>query len=444
MTTGQLVGFGLVGGIALVMALVAFLKSNLKVCEPNELLIFSGGRYRDDGGRRKGYRVIRGGRRLKVPFVESVSRMTLNTLAIDLEVDGALTSGTIPVDVRGRANVKIAGTEEEGLDNAVERFLGRPTAEVEDTAREILVGSMRGVLATLQPEEANSDRLRFARRVVEEAEADLARMGLVLDTLKIQEISDEKGYLEAIARRKNSEVQRDARIAEAEADAEARRRESAARKEAELADVEARRSVVDAENDLRVQEAEWAARVNREEQKAEVAGDIARIAETRELQERRVEANRLEQEADVVVPARAERRALEETAAGRAATTREEGKARAEALERLHEQWSRDDGEGLFMVELLPDLVDRISEVVASNLDVDRLTVVENGGDGGGVPRLVGSLAGSVNAFLEQMEGLTGQDVARSVSERVARMRDAAMDDGGREDGSGTALAGER
>lgn len=440
MTTGQIVGFSLVGGIALVMVIVAFLKSNLEVCEPNELLVFSGGRYTDEDGRRKGYRVIRGGRRLKIPFVESVSRLTLNTLAIDLEVDGALTAGTIPVDVRGRANVKIAGTEEEGLDNAVERFLGRPTAVVEDTAREILVGSMRGVLSTLEPEEANADRLGFARRVVEEAEDDLARMGLVLDTLKVQEISDEKGYLEAIARRKNSEVQRDARIAEADADAAASRRESEARKEAELADVEARRSVMEAENDLKVREAEWAARVNEEEERAEVAGEIARVVETKELQERRVEANRLEHEADVVVPARAEREALEETAAGRAATTREEGKAKAEALERLHEQWSRDDGEGLFMVELLPELVDKVSDVVASNLDVDRLTVVENGsggGDGGGVPKLVGSLAGSVNAFLEQMEGLTGQDVSRPVAERVERMKEGAEEDGG---GDGAAV----
>lgn len=439
MTTGQIIGFSVMGGIALVMALVAFLKSNLKVCEPNELLVFSGGRYKDAEGRQKGYRVIRGGRRLKIPFVESVSRMSLNTLAIDLEVDGALTAGTIPVDVHGRANVKIAGTEDEGLDNAVERFLGRPTTDVEDTAREILMGSMRGVLATLEPEEANSDRLGFARRVVGEAADDLARMGLVLDTLKIQEISDEKGYLEAIARRKNSEVQRDARIAEAEADAEASRRESEARERAELADVEARRSVIEAENDLRVREAEWSARVNEEEERAQVAGQIARVVETRELQEKRVESNRLQHEADVVVPARAEREALEETAAGRAATTREEGKAKAEALELLHEQWSRDDGEGLFMVELLPDLVDRVSEVVASNLDVDRLTVVENGGDGG-VPRLVGSLAGSVNAFLEQMEGLTGQDVARSVSERVARMREAAAGDGEASGGNGAAL----
>ncbi|MFW6147683.1 MAG: SPFH domain-containing protein, partial [Thermodesulfobacteriota bacterium] len=54
---------------------------------------------------------------------------------------------------------------------------------------------MRGVLAALTPEEANSNRLEFAEKVVREARSDLQRLGLVLDTFKIQQISDNEGYL---------------------------------------------------------------------------------------------------------------------------------------------------------------------------------------------------------------------------------------------------------
>lgn len=65
-------------------------------------------------------------------------------------------------------------------------------------ARENIEGSLRGVLATLAPEEANAQRLDAAERVLATASKDLHKVGLVLDTLKIQSISDDQGYLEAI------------------------------------------------------------------------------------------------------------------------------------------------------------------------------------------------------------------------------------------------------
>ncbi|NIQ56344.1 MAG: flotillin family protein, partial [Gammaproteobacteria bacterium] len=49
---------------------------------------------------------------------------------------------------------------------------------------------------------------------------DLAALGFHLDVLKIQNVSDERGYLEAIGRKKAAEAVRDAEIAEADADAE--------------------------------------------------------------------------------------------------------------------------------------------------------------------------------------------------------------------------------
>ena len=66
----------------------------------------------------------------------------------------------------------------------------------------------------MTPEEANANRLQFADEVMSQAAKDFRRKGLVLDTFKIQSISDDQRYLEAIGRRRSAEVQRDARIAE--------------------------------------------------------------------------------------------------------------------------------------------------------------------------------------------------------------------------------------
>ncbi len=401
---------GMVGiflGLLALMVIVIYIKANMKICPPNEVMIFSGRRKGDAG-----YRVIRGGRALKMPLIETVHTLSLNTIPIEMNVTGALTRGTIPLNVKAMANVKIAGSMESGLGNAIERFLGKGSGAAATTAREILEGTLRGVISTMEPEEANANRIELAQKVAKEASGDLQRMGLILDTMKIQELKDDKGYLEAIARKKNAEVQRDARIVEALSQAEAKRKESDSRRMAEIAEIEARKAIVEAETAFRVQQAEWQGSANRMEEKARLAGDISRMEETKTLEEKKVGVNRLKYEAEVVIPAEAEKEALRMKAAGQAARTLEEGKAKAEALRLLREQWEREESRELFLIQLLPELVGQVSKVIASNLNVERLTVVD-GGNGSGVPHLVGSLAGSVTSFFEQMKTLTGMDLTK-------------------------------
>ena len=210
--------------------ILAFIKANLRICHPNEILVFSGKKRKLKDGTVVGYRYIKGGRGLKIPIVESVTRLPLTTVPIELELSGALTNGIIPVNIQAMANVKIAGSEEEGLSNALERFLGRNLNDVSQIARETLEGSLRGVLATLTPEEANSKRLEFAEKVATEARADLQKLRLVLDTFKIQHLSDHEGYLDAIGRKKNAEVIKEAKIVEPNADAKARQVAAEAKK----------------------------------------------------------------------------------------------------------------------------------------------------------------------------------------------------------------------
>jgi flotillin len=180
--------------VALIIILLAFIKANLHICPPNEILIFSGKKRRLPDGTEVGYRIIKGGRAFKIPIVETVHRMSLATIPIEIEIKGALSSGIIPLNVQGMANIKVAGTEEAGLSNAVERFLGKTPEHISQVAREVLEGNLRGVLATMAPEEANTKRLEFANRIMQEARDDLKRLGLVLDTFKILNISDEQRY----------------------------------------------------------------------------------------------------------------------------------------------------------------------------------------------------------------------------------------------------------
>ncbi len=181
MTPGT-IGIALALAIVGVLAIIIFIRAHVVVCAPNEAVIFS--------GRKKGYRIIRGGRGFRRPLIETVSRISLNTIPIEVTVKKALSAGMIPLDVDGMATVKIAGDPEGGLDHAVERFLGRTQHEIQTVAKQTLEGSLRGVLATRTPEEANAERLGVGEAVSEAVRKDFSQLGLVLDVVPRDELMD--------------------------------------------------------------------------------------------------------------------------------------------------------------------------------------------------------------------------------------------------------------
>jgi len=197
--------FGLGTGAGLLV-----IRNYYHICQPSEVLIFAGSRRPTATGKTIGYRLVKGGSSIRLPMIEQVYQMDLTNMIIDLRVVNAYSKGGVPLIVTGVANIKIAG-EEPIIHNAIERLLGKKRKEIEQLAKETLEGNLRGVLANLTPEQANSDQIAFAKSLLEEAEQDLEKLGLVLDSLQIQNISDEVRYLDSIGRKQKAELQRDAR-----------------------------------------------------------------------------------------------------------------------------------------------------------------------------------------------------------------------------------------
>src|SRR5690606_5625453 len=100
---------------------------------------------------------------------------------------------------------KLASTPATVFNNAIERLLGKTTAEIEALAEETPTGNLPRVLAELTPEEVNEDRLGVARHLSEEEDLDPKELGLQLDVLKIQHVSDEVGHLPAIGEKATAE-----------------------------------------------------------------------------------------------------------------------------------------------------------------------------------------------------------------------------------------------
>jgi flotillin len=393
-----------------VVAGLIYLKINLKICEPNEILIFSGKKRRLKDGTVIGYRVMKGGRGLKIPIIETVSKMSLATIPIEIEIDNALAKGMIQTRIKAIAHTKIAGSEEEGLNNAIERLLGKSQSEIAQIAKDNIEGALRGVLATLAPEEANDKRIEFAQKVQAQASEDLRKLGMILDAVKIEDISDKHGYLDAIGRQKNAEIIRDARIVEAQSEAEAKVVQAQSKRKARDAEISSEKDIIQYENELRIKTAKLQAESNRAETIAEIAREIARVQELEKMEEVKIQMNKKRSEAEVVIPAQAQMKAKELLASGESARILESGKATAEAIKLMRQEWEKGNTKELFLIQLLPDIIGKVSNVISDNLKIEKLTIVD-GGAGGGVSSHVRNLAGSVVSFLEQIKSVTGLDI---------------------------------
>lgn len=229
-------------GVIAFLTVIKAISKMLLISQPNEVIILSGRKRILEDGTLVGYRIIKGGRALRIPLLEKASRMSLETIPIELGVQNAYSKGGIPLAVDAIANIKI-DSKEPYFGNAVERFLNRSEAEIQKIAKETLEGNLRGVLASLTPEEVNEDRMKFAEVLMEEADIDLQKLGIQLDTLKITNISDERGYLDSIGRMKSAEVVANAKKAEADKRAEAEEAEALASQRAETTKAKAKQEI---------------------------------------------------------------------------------------------------------------------------------------------------------------------------------------------------------
>jgi flotillin len=388
--------FFVVVGIFVVLALV---RSVRKVGGPNELLVFSG--YR-------GQNTVRGDTYWKMPVIEDQDRLDLTTMSIDIHIDGAYSKGGIPLNVHAIANVKIS-SDPDYRNNAVEQLLGN---DVRRVAKEELEGRLRSVLAEMTPEEVNSDREKFTDQLTESIEGELKEtLGLHIDTLKIQNVEDERDYLNSIGRERIAQIIKEAEVAESNARKAAEEAEAEARGRGEVARRNAQAEIQKAQNQLRELEAELDQKAESEEERANARALEAKAEAEQKLQQVRTELEKLRLQADVVIPAEAEKVAQELKAQGEAAEIAEQGRAMGQVLAMMADLWHEagDAALDVFVMQRLESIMDKVSEA-ARQVEVREAAIIDSGG-GDALPNYVSSFPKVVGSIFQEMEETVGLDI---------------------------------
>lgn len=302
---------GVVAGAAVVavLVLIGVFKMMWRVAEPNEALIISGSKHRTDGLEEgMGFRIVTGRGTLVVPGVQAVRKLSLDLNETELSVD-CVTHQGIPLKVRGVVIFKV-GDDFVSIANAGRRFLDQQRM-MSERVHNVFAGHLRSIVGGLTVEDMIRDREKLTGQTRAACGTEMEKLGLIVDSLQIHEIEDPTGYIKNLAMPHAAAVQRDARIAQAEAN-----------RLATEAEQQSFARMAEATRDSEILQAGYQAERDHAAAKARQAGPLAEAGARQEVvvQETRVaelEAHRREQQlqADVRKPADAkgyEKRTLAE------------------------------------------------------------------------------------------------------------------------------------
>ena len=436
-------------GLVLIILLVIFLTGYVKA-SPDTAIIIS--------GLRKRPKVLIGKAGVKIPFLERKDELNLQLIPIDVKTSNAVpTADYININVDATVNVKISDNEER-LKLAAQNFLNKKAEYIGRVAREVLEGNVREIVGKMALEEMVSDRQKFAVLVKENAEPDLAAMGLDIISFNVQNFVDGNGVIENLGVDNIVKIQKNAAISRAESEKEIAKAQANAKRESNEAEVNAASEIAKKQNELDIQkaqlkreadikraEADAAYRIQEEEQRKtiEISTANANIAkQEKEILLKQREAEVMEQALDAQVKKKAEadkfakqqladavlyerqreaeakRYTMEQEADGirtkglaEAEAIRAKAVAEAEGIEKKAEAMAK-MGEAAVLemyFKALPEVVKNAAEPLSS---VDKITMYGEGNSS----KLMKDVMGTVVQITDGLKEATGVDLQAVLS----------------------------
>ena len=455
----------IVAAVVIVPLFFALLFKTLwKVPSADEALIVTGFAASRSGTDGKTFKIITGGGAFVIPVLQKAQYLGLAADKALLEVEG-VDSQKIPVGVRGVAIFKV-GDDERSITNAATRFLDAQQGQMHDLVREVFHGHLRSITGGLSVEDLIANRNELAQATRDASIDEMQKLGLIVDSLQIQEVVDPTGYIRALGEPRAAEVQKQARIAQANADREATEREqeaealkAAARRDSEikraayqaeidtqmaqsaqagpLADAESRKQVVVQETEVANLEAQReekrldtqvrkpadaAAYEKQVQAEAERAARISLAeAEAREVElSAAAQAKKIEQignsEAGVITTrGRADGEATKAKGLAEGEAIRAKGLAEAEAIAKRAEALEKEADAviGQQIAEKLPEIVAAAAE---SFKHVDNLTVL-NGAQG--ISEIISQVIGQAGPALKMAQEALGRTNGAQSAEKL-------------------------
>ncbi|MFR6215056.1 MAG: flotillin family protein, partial [Coprobacillus cateniformis] len=280
----------IIGVIVAVLILIVIVTGYVKA-SPDTAYIIS--------GLRKQPKVLIGKAGVKIPFLEKKDELNLQLIPIDVKTSNAVpTADYININVDAAVNIKISD-DSERLNLAAQNFLNKPVEYIANVAREVLEGNMREIVGRMNLEEMVSDRQKFAELVKENAEPDLAKMGLDIVSFNVQNFVDGNGVIENLGVDNIVKIQKNAAISRAVSERDIAQAQAKASQEANDARVDADTKIAERNNELAIKQAELKKIADAKQAEADAAYKIQEEQSRKSIEIATADANIMKQEKEI-------------------------------------------------------------------------------------------------------------------------------------------------
>ena len=409
MEPGGFVG-GAIAAVAVFFVIIGGLKSLIKVCPPNQVMVVTGTKTQV-GGKRYGFRLQRGGWTFVIPFFQSAQGLELSTIPIDVRVEGVNAANGITVGADATACVCVDHEDDVLLYSAVERLMGKTRGEIQEQIQQTMVGNFRGALNKTTPlqaigmmdsvdeearvgegdaradadngadADADGERAQFRAELLRDSNQDLATFGMRVVSVSLQKIWDTSNYIANLANKTLSRKRQEVEIEEARLKAQAERAESDAERRETVAESTANEKIIAAEQELEVLRRTAEAEVEQTRLEADSAVQRAESEGERSVQEIAVDLRKLKNVSDVTLEADTKRQAAEILSDGQNQAVQIVESTQNHLLEQKARMVADADvGRiALFVQQQLPGLF-AAYERYARELTIDNVVIMDNEG----------------------------------------------------------------
>ena len=306
-----------------VILLIGLIFMSYVKCPPDMVYLIS--------GLKKEPRVIIGKATLRIPFFERVDKLTLELIQIDVKTSRVPTSDFINVDVDAVANVRIP-KDNDLIQVAARHFLNQNPEYIARNVQQVLEGNMREIIGQMNLKDLVNNKQLFSNKIQENAKDDINAIGLEIVNLNVQSCTDENNAINDLGIDNLSKIQKDAKIAKAEAERDVKVAEAKAAKEGNEAKALSEAEIAKQNKDLALKQYEY--QIEQDKKKAEadtvyeiqkaerqklinentVLAEIARTEKETELKEKEVALREKQLDAEVRKQADADKYKAEITA----------------------------------------------------------------------------------------------------------------------------------
>lgn len=186
-------------GVIFLVTTIAFLISRYRRCSSDEILVIFGKSGKGTDGSKVPTKTLHGGGAFVWPVIQDYKKMSLAPIQIQETIVGRSKENiNVQIPITLTTGIGITDTL---MQNAASRVLSMTIDDQKELLKDILIGEVRNLIATLTVLELKEDREKFLGNARKQIEPELNKLGFEITNLNSADVKDDASILDSLSKK---------------------------------------------------------------------------------------------------------------------------------------------------------------------------------------------------------------------------------------------------